>query len=272
MGLPQVPPVRQLLAIAALFGAAVVIAALCIAVGHSVALQVSGRLGEAELAIQRGQWILVAGSVAAFLIFLVLLPVRTRGDWRSHGVYAAFVVSLFAEMFGFPLTVYFISSAFGLTFFERQFMLYMHRVGMPVGSLVTFLGVLLIVLGWSAVYRARGRLATQGIYRYLRHPQYLGILFVTGGWLMHWPTVIGLVMWPILVVVYVRLAKKEEAYLASRFGSEFREYADKTGSFFPLVSGMPRTLPGRAHTKVRTDGDFAQSPDAGEAETPDTRI
>src|SRR4030067_1780211 len=166
----QSVPVRRLLAGAALLGAAVVIAVLFIAVGHSVALQVSGRLGEADLVIQRGQWALVAGSIAAFLIFLALLPVRTRGDWRSHGGYAAFIVSLVAEVFGVPLTVYFVSSAFGLTLFEREVMLYMHRVGMPLGSLVAFLGVLLVVFGWREGDRAGGRVGPPGNSRYLRPP------------------------------------------------------------------------------------------------------
>lgn len=70
---------------------------------------------------------------------------------------------------------------------------------MPLGSMITFVGVLLIVLGWWEVYRAKNQLATEGIYRYLRHPQYLGILLVTAGWLVHWPTIPGLAMWPILM-------------------------------------------------------------------------
>lgn len=242
MDRPKAAPVRQLLAGTALVGATVVIAALFIAVGHSLALQVSGRLGEANLAIQRGQWVLVGASAAAFLIFLALLPAHTRGDWQSHGTYAAFIVSLFAEMFGFPLTVYFVSSAFGLTLFEREFMLYMHRIGMPVGSLVTFVGVVLVVLGWREVYRARDQLATHGIYSYLRHPQYLGILLITGGWLIHWPTAIGLVMWPILVVMHLRLARREDAYLLSRFGSEFRAYAEKTRGFAPRPLRLVRRV------------------------------
>jgi protein-S-isoprenylcysteine O-methyltransferase Ste14 len=187
-----------------------------------------------QLAIDRSRWDLVIGSIAVFLLFLGLIPVRVKADWRSHGLYVAFVVSLFAEMFGFPLSAYFLSTALGLTLFERQFMLYMYRIGMPLGSLVTFLGVLLIVLGWREVYPARDRLATGGIYRYVRHPQYLGILLVTAGWLVHWPTLPGLLMWPVLALLYYRLSVREERYLIAIFGDAYRAYAARTPRLLPV--------------------------------------
>lgn len=152
------------------------------------------------LRIQRGQWGLVAASAGVFLAFLVLLPVRVRRDWRGHGLYAAFVVSLFAEMFGFPLTAYLLSSAVGWTLFERGFM------------------------GYS-----------------LRHPQYLGLILVTAGWLVHWPTVPGLLMWPLLTAAYVRQARKEEQELRSRFGALYEEYARRTPPWIPryVFPGRP---------------------------------
>jgi protein-S-isoprenylcysteine O-methyltransferase Ste14 len=225
---------RALVNAVALCGAVLAIAFLFIGVGHSLVVLAPGRLSADQLAIHRGRWDLMAGSVAIFLAFLALIPVRLRRDWRSHGIYVAFVVSLFAEMFGFPLTAYFLSTALGLTLFERQFMLYMYRVGMPLGSLITIVGVLLVVLGWREVYRARGSLATTGIYRYLRHPQYLGILMVTAGWLVHWPTLPGLVMWPVLLVLYYRLSRREEAYLAQEFGEAYRAYASRTPMLLPV--------------------------------------
>ncbi len=203
----------------ALIGSAVTVAALFMGVGHSFMLFTTEGLTDEQLTITKGSWGLVGASIAVFVGFLALIPIRLKRDWRSHGIYAAFIVSLFAEMFGFPLSVYFLSSILGLRLFEKDFMLYMLRIGMPVGSLVTFLGVLLIILGWREIYGAKGQLATQSVYRYLRHPQYLGMILVAGGWLIHWPTIPGIFLFPLLVVLYYRLSKQEDKFLAEKFGS-----------------------------------------------------
>ena len=218
----------------ALTSVALAVTFLFVGVGHSVVVLTTGDVSRGELAIQRGRWELVAGSIGVFAGFLVLIPVRLKRDWRSHGFYVAFVVSLFAEMFGFPLSAYFLSSVLGLTFFEEQFMLYMLKTGMPLGSLVSFLGILLIVLGWREVYRSKDQLATRGIYCHLRHPQFLGILLVAAGWLVHWPTLPGLLMWPVLVVLYSRLSQQEDKYLAEKFGEQYRVYAEGTPRLLPL--------------------------------------
>ena len=224
----------RLITTLALGGAALAITFLTVGVGHSLIILTTGGVGENDLTISRGRWEWVLGSIAVFLAFLLLIPIRRRHEWRTHGIYAAFIVSLFAEMFGFPLTAYFLASVFGMTFFEKEFMRYMYSIGMPLGSLITFVGILLIILGWREVYRAKDTLATRGIYKYLRHPQYLGILLVTGGWLVHWPTLPGLVMFPILVVLYYRLSRREDAYLASMFGEAYSTYAQKTPMLFPI--------------------------------------
>lgn len=224
------------LTVIAFIGVALAVTFLCIGVGHSLIMLTTDKLSAYRLTFNQGHWELVAASIAVFLAFLALIPVRLKRAWRAHGIYVAFVISLFAEMFGFPLSVYFLSSILGLTFFEKEFILYMYRIGMPLGSLITLLGILLIGLGWREVYRAKDQLATRGIYSYLRHPQYLGLLLVTAGWLVHWPTLPGLVMWPVLVLLYYRLARQEDRYLAEKFGPEYWVYAEKTPMLFPLRS------------------------------------
>ena len=228
---------QDLMAGSALVGSALAIAALFIGVAHSLMMMTTGRLTGIELTILRGNWVLVAASIAVFLAFLALIPVRLRRNWRSHGIYAAFIISLFAEMFGFPLSVYFLSGILAMPLLEKDFMFYMYAIGMPVGSLVTFLGVLLIILGWREIYRAKGQLVTRGVYAYLRHPQYLGIILVTGGWLIHWPTIPEIVLWPLLLILYFRLSKREDQYLAERFGKQYSEYAEKIPMLIPRRSG-----------------------------------
>lgn len=224
---------RSLVEGSGLGGATLAIAALFIGVSHSLMITLNGGLSDGELTILRGNWGLVVASIAVFLAFFALIPVRLKRDWRSHGVYAAFIISLFAEMFGFPLSVYFLSGILGMPLLEEDFMSYMYQIGMPVGSLVTIVGVLLIVLGWREIYRAKGQLVTGGVYGHMRHPQYVGIMLVTGGWLIHWPTIPGIVLWPVLLILYSHLSKREELYLAERFGKQYSEYAEKVPMIIP---------------------------------------
>ncbi len=187
-----------------------------------------------------GRWDLVVASIVLFAAFLLFIPFRKKVGWRAHGAYTSFIIALFAEMFGFPLTIYFISSYFGRISFQNDFLSYMNSTGMPIGLIITGFGLLLVVAGWRPIYRAKEELVTKGVYHYVRHPQYVGLLLVTLGWLIHWPTIPTLVMWPILVVMYYRLAKQEEKEMEERFGERYLLYKENVPMFIPRVSNKSK--------------------------------
>lgn len=64
--------------------------------------------------------------------------------------------------------------------------------------------------------------------------QYTGFLLITLGMMFEWATIPLLIMWPILVLLYNKLAKKEEQYMEQEFGQEYMEYKSKTGMFLPF--------------------------------------
>ena len=198
-----------------------------------------------------GNWPGVSLASGLFGVFLWgFLRPRRRAEWENAGLATAFLISLFAEMFGVPLTIYLLASAlrippqvFGLE--ESHLWAYLlDRLGVvPLGwgvyaVMVTSValiaaGVSLVALGWHLVYQGRGTLVTDGIYGRLRHPQYLGLIFVVVGFNIQWPTVLTLAMAPILIIMYVHLARREDQELAARFGEQFTTYASLVPAFWP---------------------------------------
>jgi protein-S-isoprenylcysteine O-methyltransferase Ste14 len=167
------------------------------------------------------------------------------------GAFVAFLVALFTEMYGFPLTIYVLTSLFGKSyptvspFRHQEGHLWATLTGWKyaslicsLGSLVAVGGMVLVWSGWRRIHGSRGKLVRDGIYAYVRHPQYLGLMLITGGMLIQWPTFITLLMWPILALAYSRLARREERALEGQFGSEYAEYQSKVPPFFPRLSAF----------------------------------
>jgi len=199
-----------------------------------------------------GRWDLVAINVVMFSVFLMFLPFRRRVEKRSAGIYLAFTISLFAEMYGFPLTIYFLTWYIGyqnpLThesghlFYPVIAMSGLGIFGHLLTDIMVGIGILLIIVGWKEIHQSGGKVFSKGLYSYVRHPQYLGILLITLGLLIQWVTIPALIMWPILAFAYYRLAKQEESEMEQRFGEEYAAYKRRVPMFIPLFFRWEQNL------------------------------
>jgi protein-S-isoprenylcysteine O-methyltransferase Ste14 len=199
-----------------------------------------------------GLWWLVIVNSLVFIIFAFSFskPQSLR-DWRSFGAFSAFLVALFTEMYGLPLTIYLLSGWLDSRYPGIDFMshdaghlletLFGWRANPHFGPfhMLSFVligaGFILLASAWDVLYAAQrdGKLATAGPYARIRHPQYVGFVLIMLGFLMQWITLVTLVMFPILVYMYLRLARSEEREAEARFGEEYTRYAERTPAFVP---------------------------------------
>ena len=180
-------------------------------------------------------------------IFVLLIGFRKKLTRLPASIYVAFIVALYIEMYGFPLTMYFFTWAFGsgqvatlwylLTAIigeETFFSVFMGAI-VPVSNVIIITGMLLVIFGWTKIFRAKDQLITTGIYSYVRHPQYLGFLLITLGMNVLWVTFSTLALWPVLAFLYYRLAKEEDNQNEEKFGEEFMKYKNDVPMFFPKM-------------------------------------
>ena len=199
-----------------------------------------------------GMWSLVAINSAIFIIFAFSFThPKTKRDWRSFGAFSAFIMALFTEMYGFPLTIYLLSGWLGSRYPGLD--LYSHNSGHLwhtllgvkgdahfdvlhiLSSVLIAGGFILLSAAWRVLYKAQRqhRLASSGPYARVRHPQYVAFAAIMFGLLLQWPTLPTLVMFPVLAWMYAKLARREERVALAEFGGAYERYAAVTPAFIP---------------------------------------
>lgn len=199
-----------------------------------------------------GLWLAVIFNIVIFGLFTyTAFRPSTKRDWRTLGTFTAFLVALFTEMFGFPLTIYILTSILGKNypvldpFTHANGHLWVALAGgspilfnilHPLSNVIIFSGLIIIAIGWKGIHSGNGSLITGGIYRFVRHPQYSGFILMILGFLIQWPTIITLIMAPFLMIMYTKLAKKEEKVMISLFGDEYIDFMNRVPRFIPRIS------------------------------------
>lgn len=201
-----------------------------------------------------GLWGLVFLNSAVFIAFAFsFFKPKTLTDWRTFGAFSGFIVALFVEMYGFPLTLYLLSGWLaarypGVDFLSHDSGHLLHTLlrikGDPhfdvfhiLSNVFILGGFLILSYAWQTLWHAqrRGQLACTGLYARVRHPQYDGFILIMFGFLLQWPTLLTLAMFPVLTVMYVRLALTEERQAEAEFGDGYRRWAAATPRFVPRL-------------------------------------
>lgn len=199
-----------------------------------------------------GLWGLVLVNIALFAGFLFsFAKPQSKTDWRSLGVFSAFLVAMFVEMYGLPFSIYLLVSWLGSRypvadpFTHENGHLWGVFLGVHTGhgtwahllsNVLIFGGAIIVAAGWKQVHEANGKPVTTGLYAHIKHPQYTGFIAIIIGFLIQWPTLITLAMAPVLIARYVLLARREERYMIATHGEPFARYASRTPMFLSRLT------------------------------------
>ncbi|BAZ03160.1 hypothetical protein NIES37_71730 (plasmid) [Tolypothrix tenuis PCC 7101] len=201
-----------------------------------------------------GLWSLVIINSLVFIIFAFsFTKPKSPRDWQAFGAFSAFIMALFTEMYGIPLTIYLLSGWLQSRYPKLDLLshdvghLWWTMLGMKgnphfnvlhiLSNILIFGGFILLASAWEVLYKAQRShtLATTGPYATIRHPQYLAFITIMFGFLLQWPTILTLLMFPVLVWMYTRLARQEEREVRAEFGAEYDRYTSNIPAFFPRL-------------------------------------
>jgi len=194
-----------------------------------------------------GMWWAAALWIVIYGVFLLFVPFYKKSQIKPSGVYVAFIIAFALEMFGIPFSMFAIGWLFGYTLPEgvlwgHTLVQYIGFWGMYVGIIISLTGVALVISGWNRIHKdywskeeGQGKLVKTGIYKYIRHPQYTGFFMITFGMMCEWATLPLIILYSLLLVLYYKLAKKEEADIEKEFGKEYVKYKETTKMFIPYI-------------------------------------
>lgn len=193
-------------------------------------------------------WFGVLFFTVIYSVVLLFIPFYRKMDKKPAGTYFAFVIAFAIEMHGIPFSMYLISWVIGKNLPEG--ILWGHTMvtsigfwGMYINIGCAVIALFLILNGWYNIYKkywskesGKGSLVKTGVYKYIRHPQYTGLLLLSFGMMVEWATLPLLLMYPVMIFMYVRLAKREERDMLNEFGDDYRKYMKSTKMFLPFIA------------------------------------